>query len=82
MTSSTTSSDRVVAVGRIHVFLDEKLGEGASGAVYKGKLDSVQEIAVKRMFNDNWALAEKNLLTIEHENLVRFLAIEETQELV
>ncbi|XP_057537429.1 cysteine-rich receptor-like protein kinase 44 isoform X2 [Amaranthus tricolor] len=72
------------SVGTIKVatdnFADEnKLGEGASGTVYKGKLPDGQEIAVKR-FERNAILGDaqfKNeiltLAKLHHRNLVRLL---------
>ncbi|CAK8563545.1 unnamed protein product [Lathyrus sativus] len=58
---------------------ENKLGEGGFGAVYKGKLQKGQEIAVKRLSeNSNQGLEEfKNEITLtarlQHVNLVRLL---------
>ncbi|CAO2842642.1 unnamed protein product [Amaranthus hypochondriacus] len=72
------------SVGTIKVatdnFADEnKLGEGASGTVYKGKLPDGQEIAVKR-FERNAILGDAQfkmeiltLAKLHHRNLVRLL---------
>ncbi|KAL2455060.1 S-locus lectin protein kinase family protein [Forsythia ovata] len=56
-----------------------KLGEGGFGAVYKGRLDSGQEIAVKRLSKISGQGNEefKNEITLiarlQHKNLVRLL---------
>ncbi|GJX63458.1 putative receptor-like protein kinase, partial [Tanacetum coccineum] len=58
---------------------DNKLGQGGFGAVYKGKLEDGQEIAVKRLAKDSGQgdLEFKNevllLAKLHHRNLVRLL---------
>ncbi|KAK9681718.1 hypothetical protein RND81_10G022700, partial [Saponaria officinalis] len=59
--------------------IDNKLGEGGFGAVYKGKLKNVQEIAVKRL-STNSGQGIKEFKTevllvakLQHRNLVRLL---------
>ncbi|KAI3897737.1 hypothetical protein MKW92_043864 [Papaver armeniacum] len=59
--------------------LDNKLGEGGFGPVYKGKLQNGQEIAVKRLSTDSGQGIEefKNevvlISKLQHRNLVKLL---------
>ncbi|XP_074574564.1 receptor-like serine/threonine-protein kinase SD1-8 [Curcuma longa] len=59
--------------------VDNKLGEGGFGPVYKGKLEDDREIAVKRLSNTSTqgAAEFKNEVTLiaklQHRNLVRLL---------
>ncbi|XP_042458685.1 receptor-like serine/threonine-protein kinase SD1-8 [Zingiber officinale] len=59
--------------------IDNKLGEGGFGPVYKGKLEDDREIAVKRLSNASTqgAAEFKNEVTLiaklQHRNLVRLL---------
>ncbi|XP_050938442.1 cysteine-rich receptor-like protein kinase 2 [Cucumis melo] len=59
--------------------LDNKIGQGGFGSVYKGTLSDGREIAVKRFFYDNRHRAadfynEVNMISsVEHKNLVRLL---------
>ncbi|KAE8652043.1 hypothetical protein Csa_018624 [Cucumis sativus] len=59
--------------------LDNKIGQGGFGSVYKGTLSDGREIAVKRFFFDNRHRAadfynEVNMISsVEHKNLVRLL---------
>ncbi|KAK9056374.1 hypothetical protein SSX86_027464 [Deinandra increscens subsp. villosa] len=59
--------------------LENKLGQGGFGPVYKGKLEDGKEIAVKRLSrNSGQGLAEfktevKLIIKLQHKNLVRLL---------
>ncbi|KAI8525257.1 hypothetical protein RHMOL_Rhmol13G0216500 [Rhododendron molle] len=59
--------------------LDNKLGEGGFGAVYKGRLPNGQEIAVKRLAKNSEQGAEEFktevtlIAKLQHRNLVRLL---------
>ncbi|XP_058197198.1 G-type lectin S-receptor-like serine/threonine-protein kinase RKS1 isoform X1 [Rhododendron vialii] len=59
--------------------LDNKLGEGGFGAVYKGRLHNGQEIAVKRLAKNSGQGAEEFktevtlIAKLQHRNLVRLL---------
>ncbi|KAK2991013.1 LOW QUALITY PROTEIN: hypothetical protein RJ640_005495 [Escallonia rubra] len=59
--------------------LENKLGEGGFGPVYRGKLDDGKEIAVKRLSkNSGQGLAEfktevRLIVKLQHKNLVRLL---------
>ncbi|XP_023002757.1 cysteine-rich receptor-like protein kinase 2 [Cucurbita maxima] len=59
--------------------LDNKIGQGGFGSVYRGTLPDGREIAVKRFFFDNRHRAadffnEVNMISsVEHKNLVRLL---------
>uniref|UniRef100_A0A803N951 non-specific serine/threonine protein kinase n=1 Tax=Chenopodium quinoa TaxID=63459 RepID=A0A803N951_CHEQI len=62
-----------------HFSMDNKLGEGGFGAVYKGKLPDGQEVAVKRLSEDSrQGLKEftnevQLLAKLQHRNLVKLL---------
>ncbi|KAK2990999.1 hypothetical protein RJ640_005481, partial [Escallonia rubra] len=59
--------------------IENKLGEGGFGPVYRGKLDDGKEIAVKRLSkNSGQGLAEfktevRLIVKLQHKNLVRLL---------
>ncbi|PWA95864.1 receptor-like protein kinase [Artemisia annua] len=69
---------------------DNKLGQGGFGAVYKGKLEDGQEIAVKRLAKDSGQgdIEFKNevllVAKLQHRNLVRLLgfSIERSERLL
>lgn len=89
----SSSKDTIIQVGSIQTSLDEickttgnfssenKIGEGAFGAVYRAKLKGGPIIAVKRAKKDKYdhrlsAEFKNEVMTlskIEHQNLVRFL---------
>ncbi|XP_021719471.1 cysteine-rich receptor-like protein kinase 25 [Chenopodium quinoa] len=62
-----------------HFSMDNKLGEGGFGAVYKGRLPDGQEVAVKRLSEDSrQGLREftnevQLLAKLQHRNLVKLL---------
>ncbi|XP_047975952.1 cysteine-rich receptor-like protein kinase 6 [Salvia hispanica] len=66
-------------IARVLILVSNKLGQGGFGAVYKGKLQSGQQIAVKRLSTNSsqGELEFKNevvlIIKLQHRNLVRLL---------
>ncbi|GKA87689.1 cysteine-rich receptor-like protein kinase 10, partial [Tanacetum coccineum] len=69
----------VIQVATNNFSLENKLGEGGFGPVYKGKLEDGKEIAVKRLSrNSGQGLVEfktevQLIIKLQHKNLVRLL---------
>ncbi|GAB4830965.1 Cysteine-rich receptor-like protein kinase, variant 2 [Ancistrocladus abbreviatus] len=70
---------RTIRVATNNFSDSNKIGKGGFGVVYKGTLDSGQEIAVKRLFTSSERVVEefKNevvlVAKLQHKNLVRLL---------
>nr|GEZ23229.1 cysteine-rich receptor-like protein kinase 10 [Tanacetum cinerariifolium] len=69
----------IIQVATNNFSLENKLGEGGFGPVYKGKLEDGKEIAVKRLSrNSGQGLVEfktevQLIIKLQHKNLVRLL---------
>ncbi len=77
-------TDKVECIGKVTFCKDDLIGEGKYGSVFKGKYESVPEVAVKRVKKGNTKLDPKSFPRVAHAdptllntNIIKFFGTEE-----